>query len=170
MKVNALVFTRHSPKFNRVMAAVSPQTLERMIQVDSLGPETVIALREQARGRRARRDRRGSRVRAPQGALDLRAPFLGRPAPFPEGPFVLASLLECPVYLLFCLKIDGRYRVFFEPFADPFVLPRGDRQRGARARRSRVTRSGSRRIACWPPRNGLIFSTSGGKPAATERS
>jgi predicted LPLAT superfamily acyltransferase len=128
MTVNALVFTRHSPKFNGVLAAVSPKTLERMIQVDSLGPEAVIMLREKlAAGEHVAIV--GDRVSVRHKERSLRAPFLGRPAPFPEGPFVLASLLECPVYLLFCLKIDGRYRVFLEPFADPLVLPRAGRQR-----------------------------------------
>ena len=78
----------------------------------------------------------GDRVSVRHQERSLRVPFLGRPAPFPEGPFVLASLLECPVYLLFCFKIDGRYRMFLEPFADPFVLPRaaaGARSRGDRA-------------------------------------
>ena len=128
MKVNALVFTRHSPKFNRVLAAVSPATLERMIQVDSLGPDAVITLRDKlAAGEHVAIV--ADRVSVRHKERSLRAPFLGRPAPFPEGPFVLASLLECPVYLLFCLKVDGRYRVFIEPFADPLVLPRAGRQR-----------------------------------------
>jgi predicted LPLAT superfamily acyltransferase len=127
MTVNALVFTRHSPKFNRVLAAVSPKTLERMIQVDSLGPEAVIMLRDKlAAGEHVAIV--GDRVSVRHKERSQRAPFLGRPAPFPEGPFVLASLLECPVYLLFCLKIEGRYRVFLEPFADPLVLPRAGRQ------------------------------------------
>jgi predicted LPLAT superfamily acyltransferase len=127
MTVNALVFTRHSPKFNRVLAAVSPKTLERMIQVDSLGPEAVIMLRDKlAAGEHVAIV--GDRVSVRHKERSLRAPFLGRPAPFPEGPFVLASLLECPVYLLFCLKIDGRYRVFLEPFANPLALPRARRQ------------------------------------------
>ena len=32
------------------------------------------------------------------------------------------------MYLLFCLKIGKRYRVFLEPFADPLVLPRAGRR------------------------------------------
>jgi predicted LPLAT superfamily acyltransferase len=55
-------------------------------------------------------------------------PFLGRPAPFPEGPFILASLLACPVYLVFCVAEGKRYRVFVEPFADPLILPRHHRR------------------------------------------
>jgi predicted LPLAT superfamily acyltransferase len=132
MKVNALVFTRHSPKFNRVLAAVSPATLERMVQVDSLGPEAVIQLRDKlAAGEHVAIV--ADRVSVRHKERSLRAPFLGRSAPFPEGPFVLASLLECPVYLLFCMKIDGRYRVFLEPFADPLVLPRAARSEALEA-------------------------------------
>lgn len=127
LTVNALVFTRHSPKLNRVLAAVSPKTLERMIQVDSLGPEAVITLKEKLAAREHVAIV-GDRVSVRHQGRSLRAPFMGRLAPFPEGPFVLAHLLECPVYFLFCTKVDGAYRVFVEPFADPFVLPRAGRQ------------------------------------------
>ena len=56
------------------------------------------------------------------------ADFLGAPAPFPLGPFVLSSVLGCPVYLMFGLKEQGRFRVHFEPFADGQPLPRQGRQ------------------------------------------
>jgi predicted LPLAT superfamily acyltransferase len=125
--VNALVFTAHSPKFNRVLAAANPQALERMIQVSSIGPETVIALQEKIRA--------GEHIAIVADRVSVRhrersvhVPFLGRPAPFPEGPFVLASLLDCPVYLLFCLRTGGGYRAFLEPFADPLELPVGGRR------------------------------------------
>jgi predicted LPLAT superfamily acyltransferase len=43
--------------------------------------------------------------------------FLGARAPFPQGPFVLASILEVPI-VLFCAVCDGSgaYRVRFERF------------------------------------------------------
>ena len=127
LKINVLVFTRNSPNLNRVMKAVSPQTLERMIQVDSLGPEAVIMLRDKLEaGEHIAIS--GDRVSVKHKERSIRVPFLGRPAPFAEGPFILASLLECPVYLLFCLKIDGKYRVSVEPFADPLLLPRKERR------------------------------------------
>jgi predicted LPLAT superfamily acyltransferase len=53
--------------------------------------------------------------------------FLGEPAPFAHGPFILASLLECPVYLFFCLREGNGYRIYCEPFAERIVLPRGER-------------------------------------------
>ena len=127
VKVNVLVSTRHSPNWIRVMEAVSPQTLENMIQIDSLGPEAVIMLRDKlATGEHVAI--LADRVSVNHKERSIDAPFLGRPAPFPEGPFVLASLLECPVHLLFCFKIGGKYRVSVEPFADPLVLPRSERR------------------------------------------
>lgn len=55
--------------------------------------------------------------------------FLGAPARFPTGPFLLASMLKCPVYLVFGLYYEpNRYELFCEPFAETLNLPRGSRQ------------------------------------------
>jgi predicted LPLAT superfamily acyltransferase len=55
--------------------------------------------------------------------------FLGAPAAFPTGPFLLASALKCPVYLVFGLYFEpNRYELFCEPFAERIELPRGARQ------------------------------------------
>ncbi|WP_130619038.1 acyltransferase [Dyella amyloliquefaciens] len=59
-----------------------------------------------------------------------RTPFLGEPAPFPVGPWLLAHSLRVPVMLCFGLYEGGnRYRLVFEPFADPVEIPRHDRTR-----------------------------------------
>jgi predicted LPLAT superfamily acyltransferase len=126
-KVNALVFTRHSPKFNRVLSTVNEKAFDGMIEIDSLGPDTVMKLQDRIRAGEHIAIV-GDRVSVRHKERSIHAPFLGRPAPFPEGPFILASLLDCPVYLLFCLKVGGKYRVFLEPFADPLELPRADRR------------------------------------------
>jgi predicted LPLAT superfamily acyltransferase len=127
LKVTALVLTRNSPKLNRLIAAVGSRALESVVQIDSLGPETVIKLQDKIRaGEHVAIT--ADRVSARHRDRSIHVPFLGRPAPFPEGPFILASLLSCPVYLLFCLRIGKRYKVFIEPFADPLVLPRGRRR------------------------------------------
>lgn len=127
LTVNALVFTGNSPKLNRALAIVSPRALERMIQVDSLGPDAVIKL--DARLRAGEHIAIvGDRVSVRHKERSLYAPFLGRSAPFPEGPFVLASLLACPVYLVFCVSVGRKYRVYVEPFAAPLELPRERRR------------------------------------------
>jgi predicted LPLAT superfamily acyltransferase len=54
--------------------------------------------------------------------------FLGAKAAFPTGPFLLASLLKCPVYLVFGLYFEpNRYELFCEPFAERIELPRAAR-------------------------------------------
>ena len=52
----------------------------------------------------------------------------------PTGPYVLASVLKCPIYLTFGLyQAPNRYDLYCEPFADDIVLPRGDREPALRA-------------------------------------
>jgi predicted LPLAT superfamily acyltransferase len=97
------------------------------VQIDSLGAESVIKLQDKIRAGEHVAIA-ADRLSAHHRDRSIHVPVLGRPAPFPEGPFILASLLSCPVYLLFCLRIGKRYKVFIEPFADPLVLPRGQRR------------------------------------------
>jgi len=56
--------------------------------------------------------------------------FLGRPARWPTGAYLLAAMLKCPVYLTFGLYTSpNRYEFFCEPFIDgPLELPRGSRE------------------------------------------
>jgi predicted LPLAT superfamily acyltransferase len=55
------------------------------------------------------------------------ASFLGRPAPFPQGPYILAGLLKCPVLLAFCVKRGRQHHLSFESFSKGMSLPRHDR-------------------------------------------
>jgi predicted LPLAT superfamily acyltransferase len=58
--------------------------------------------------------------------------FLGGRARFPAGPYLLASALECPVYLAFGLFYEpNRYDLYCEPFAERIELPRRTRDAGA---------------------------------------
>lgn len=57
--------------------------------------------------------------------------FLGKPAPFPIGPMLLASVLRVPVFLFFGLYRGGnRYEVHFELFAEQVKIekPRKERE------------------------------------------
>ncbi len=56
--------------------------------------------------------------------------FLGKAAGFPQGPYILGALLDCPVYALFCLREGGRYRVDAFKLADRIVLPAWRPRRG----------------------------------------
>jgi predicted LPLAT superfamily acyltransferase len=62
------------------------------------------------------------------GGRTVDVTFLGDQAPLPIGPYVMASLLDCPVYLMFVLRRDGRNHAYFEPFAERVELPRPSRE------------------------------------------
>ncbi|WP_421272354.1 glycosyltransferase family 2 protein [Aeromonas taiwanensis] len=127
LRINALVFTRHAARFNALLKQINPDSHLNLIQVQELGADTAILLKEKL-------DRGewvvivGDRTSVTREKRVIWADFLGAPAPFPLGPFVLSSVLGCPVYLLFGLKEQGRFRVHFEPFADGQPLPRQGRQ------------------------------------------
>lgn len=54
--------------------------------------------------------------------------FFGRPAPFPVGPYLLASVLRLPIVLCFGLyRGANRYDLYFELFADELRLARNGR-------------------------------------------
>ena len=126
ISVSALASTRNSPKLNRLIRSINPSAFERLIEIDTLGPESIVRLQDKIHAGEHVAVA-ADRVSARHRERSVHVPFLGVSAPFPEGPFILASLLACPVYLVFCLRIDGRYRIYVEPFADPLALPRRTR-------------------------------------------
>lgn len=131
VKINALVFTEHAERFNSVMKAVNPSSELNLIQVSSMGPDTAILLQQKIeQGEWVVIV--GDRTSTSKESRSVWADFLGKPAPFPQGPFMLASVLKAPVYLLFGLRDDSRdtphFDVYFEPFSSQIVLPRKTRQ------------------------------------------
>jgi len=62
---------------------------------------------------------------------DMYLPFLGRPAPFPLGPFLLARAAGVPVVPAFCL-LDRDYR-YSVRIAAPITVRRGEEVDAARA-------------------------------------
>lgn len=127
LRINALVFTRHAARFNALLKQINPDSHLNLIQVQELGADTAILLKEKLeRGEWVVIV--GDRTSVTREKRVIWADFLGAPAPFPLGPFVLSSVLGCSVYLMFGLKEQGRFRVHFEPFADGQPLPRQGRQ------------------------------------------
>lgn len=127
MRMNVLVFTRHAEQINRLMQQVNPRATLKLIAVETIGPDTAQLLLDKIDNGEfvvIAADRTSPSATRRVAQVD----FLGAPALFPHGPFILASLLRCPVYLLFCLVQDGRHSVHLEPFADPLRLPRKQRE------------------------------------------
>ncbi|RTR36986.1 glycosyltransferase family 2 protein [Shewanella canadensis] len=126
VKVNVMVLTENAENFNRVLKQLNPDSSLNLIQVTDLGPTTSMLLQQKIEEGELvviAGDRTSSNT---QGRV-IYAPFMGKQAPFPQGPFILAGLLDCPVYLMFCLREQGRYRVHLETFSNTLKGPRAGR-------------------------------------------
>lgn len=126
LTINAVVYTEHAQRFNSFLANSSADFGVNLIQVSQFGPDTAVMLKDKI-------DQgemvviMGDRTPPAENGRIVTADFLGYPADFAQGPWILASLLECPVYLMFCLSGRQDYTIFLEPFAEKVVLPRKER-------------------------------------------
>lgn len=127
VRVNAVVYTEHAKRFANALRAADDRFQINLLQVSTIGPDTAIMLRDKVE-RGEMLVIVGDRTPPAENGRVVTAHFLGEAAQFPQGPFILASLLECPVFLFFCIRENGRYRIHFDAFADRITLPRGRRQ------------------------------------------
>jgi len=126
LTINVLVHTRHAEKFNTLLNQYATHARLNLIQVTTVNAATAIMLEDKiAAGElviiAADRTPVGSQGRV------ARADFLGKPALFPQGPFILALLLKCPVYTLFCLKQNHQQVIYFDHFSDNLHCSRNQR-------------------------------------------
>lgn len=124
--VNVLVHTKHARAFNDMLASLNPASQFNLMQVTELDAAAATVLAEKV-GRGELVVIAGDRVPVSPAPRVAIAPFLGSPAPFPVGPYVLASVLQCPVFLLFPLQLGDRAEVHFELFSESLRLPRAGR-------------------------------------------
>lgn len=126
----AVMYTQNARMLNDALAKLDPEGAARVLSLDpEAGASAMLRVRELL-DEGALIAIMGDRI-PPSTTADriVWAPFCGEDAPFPAGPFLLASILKCPVYLTFGIYRDpDTYDLYCEPFADPIVLPRKDRQ------------------------------------------
>lgn len=126
LKLTVLVHTRHAQAFNDMLAALDPRSQMNLMQVTEMTPATAMLLSERvAAGEFV--VIAGDRVPVSREPRVAMAPFLGSPAAFPIGPYVLASVLQCPIYLMFPLRGRQGYEVYFEQLCESVRLPRKGR-------------------------------------------
>ncbi len=124
--INVLIHSKHTEKFNTLLNKYADSGKVNLIQVSSVNAATAMLLQDKIEA--------GELViiaadRTPVGAKGrvAQAEFLGHVASFPQGPFILALLLKCPVFTLFCLKEQGKQVIYFDHFSDAEDIPRKKR-------------------------------------------
>jgi predicted LPLAT superfamily acyltransferase len=126
LKLTLLVHTKHAERFNRLLAQLDPESQLNLMQVTEVSPATAVLLSEKI-GRGEFVAIAGDRIPVSASPRVTVAKFLGEMAPFPVGPYILASLLRCPVYLLFSLRSGHTSEIHFELFRESIHLPRKER-------------------------------------------
>jgi predicted LPLAT superfamily acyltransferase len=123
--LRVLLDKQKTPAITELLEALAPGVGAAVIDVSQGGAAMTLAMAETCRtgGMMALLADRG------RAHETLRhADFLGAPAPFPVGPWLLASTLQVPVILCFGLYRGGRrYTLSFELFAEQVHIPRESR-------------------------------------------
>jgi predicted LPLAT superfamily acyltransferase len=124
--VTILGHFENAAMINTVLEQLDPERSSRVLHIGRDPIQLALALRDRvAEGDfiAVMADRVGLNDRF------LEVEFLGAPARFSTGPFLLAAILKCPIYLVFGLyRSPNRYDLHCEPFVERVTLPRGNRQ------------------------------------------
>lgn len=126
VEIKFVMHEDNAQMLNHALQHVGPMHEESIIHAG--GPESMLSVKECLD--------RGGVVgilgdRVVKNEKIVRCPFLGKPASFPAGPLVLASVLRVPVFLFFGLYRGGnQYDIHFELFADRIEVNRETREQG----------------------------------------
>lgn len=129
--VNVLVYTKHTEHFNRLIKHINPDAMVHLISVDELGIDTAIHLQERLDA--------GEWVMVAADRTPIQSnrveilPFLGHDSPWPQGAWLLANLLKCPVITVFCYPLKQQQHVSIHLLAEQLSFPRAQRQQQMRA-------------------------------------
>ncbi|MGQ7249644.1 LpxL/LpxP family acyltransferase [Halomonas sp. V046] len=125
LDLTVIMHTRNARKFNELLERATGRRQPDILEVSEISPASAQRLDERIRG--------GGFVviaadRAPPNDGRTRSlDFLGAKAPFPDGPFVLATLLRCRLYRLACVREGDGFLVDFDLIDDTTRLSRRDR-------------------------------------------
>ena len=122
VRINIVGYFRNALMINTALQQLDPTSSVRIIDVEPGQIDFIFTIKD--------RIDRGEHVailadRAAPGRETVEAEFMGSPARFPSGVYLLAAALRCPVYLVFALyREPNRYDIHCELFAEQVVLPR----------------------------------------------
>jgi predicted LPLAT superfamily acyltransferase len=125
------MFTANAERINRLFEEIDPESKLRVVSLDPTSVRTAFEIkacldRGELVGILADRVPAGSR----EEPFDIA--FLGRKRAFPSSPFLLATLVGCPVLVSLCVRTGPkRYYTWVTPISDGRRLPRAERAKGA---------------------------------------
>lgn len=124
-KINILVYQKHSSGFNKFLKKISKNSQASLIAVDEIDLNTSIMLEEKVS--------RGEWIviavdRVPINSNRiLTIPFLGYPASWPQGGWLIANLLKVPVIASFCYQENEQTKIYFHSLSEKVNFSRKHR-------------------------------------------
>ncbi|MGE8559592.1 MAG: acyltransferase, partial [Acinetobacter sp.] len=124
-KINVLVYQKHATKFNQFLKKLNDHADVNLVSVDELGIETALVLQEKLD--------RGEWVIVAADRVPVQSDrvqpisFLGEEANWPQGAWILASLLKVPVLAVFCYRVGDNFEVHIHSIAEQLNFPRKSR-------------------------------------------
>ena len=115
-RLNILVHNRHAQAFNETLEKAGATSLP-LIQVEDLDAQKMLELHD--------RIERGEWIAIAADRIPVRGDktqkihFLGEKAEFPQGAWLMASILKTPINTVFCLKKRGDYHLKLRHFSAP---------------------------------------------------
>ena len=128
-KLNVLVHTKHAQRFNRLLRRLRPESEVNLIQVTEVTPATAMMLANKVDNGEFLAIA-GDRIPVSNGRT-VTSSFLGNRCELPVGPYVLASLLKCPLFAICCVRgaSDAEYVVQIQHLVSRVELPRNGREK-----------------------------------------
>ena len=112
-RMTVLVHTRHAKNFNRLLHEVDPPQSIELLEVSEFNVASAMLLQERiSKGQFVTIV--GDRVSVNDQKRVTQCEFIGKQANFPLGPFLLATLLDCPVGTIFCVRKGGRFHMVID--------------------------------------------------------
>jgi predicted LPLAT superfamily acyltransferase len=124
LPVHVVMFTEHARRISGMLEAASPGASARVVPIDPGDTSWVLRIKTLVDAG-AFVALLGDRA---AGGRQVPVRFFGRTADVAAGPYQVAAVLGCPIFLCTGLYAPpNRYRLICEPFADRVVLPRAGR-------------------------------------------
>ncbi len=125
-RITIVIHSTHAKHYNALIERFAPASQVSLVQAAEFDIAMAMAL-SAAIERGEWVVIMGDRMPVRRSDRAVMANFLGAPAAFPQGPFVLAAALRCPIYTLFCTKSKGRHQVRVSLLSDGVATARRNR-------------------------------------------
>lgn len=126
LRMTVLAHTHHATRFNSLMQELDPSREIDVVQVTDFSIATAILLSQRVE-QGGFIVMSGDREPPTPTSQAVTLPFLGAPASFPCSPYILAGMLDCPLFAVFGTRREDGFHVTIRRLAEQINLPRRDR-------------------------------------------